>query len=352
MSEKNISVYQLAAALFLSRMFTFLLNIPVYQRPFPMASIVLSELASMLLGAAFLIFAAIFGGRRCPDNVKKIVSAVYIAVFTVFSVLTFCDFYRLFSGIVLENSGIIFFSMTLFAAAVYAAKSKIESVMRTGAVLAVVFAVSFAFIIISSVKKFNLSGFSFSAGGGYMLSAYLGGAEYIMFAVLSKKAKGNLKTASALFILCFAAVSAAAVVLTAGVLGNLAAFQAQPFFLLGAISEISIFTKFKALHSALFAFLAAFKLTLLLLCIDISYESAFFKKTGKKSFGVNAAFYLTTAAVILLSGAACFFNSFYKLLSAAAGNIIVIGALAVILPCVPAAFGKIIKGDRQGGTGV
>ncbi len=348
MNEKTISVYQLSAAMILSRVFSFLLNLPVYSQPLPIVSVLISELISAAVGAVIIIPSVLLADT---DNMlrseisSKTVNVLYILVFAAFAAITFFDSYKLFSGMVLEGAGIVFFGITIFAVVIYAAKCGIEGIMRTGTVIAVIFAVSFAFIIISSLDKISFTEFeAFTTKADYRLNTFLGSVEYIMFAVLINKAKGNAKASGGFFILASTAISFAAVVITACVLGNLAEYQSQPFFILSSISQISIFTRLKSIHSIMFALLAAFKLSLLFLCIRICCEKLVKDNETRNSMPKGAYVIMLSAAVV--SAAVCVFTRLYSSLDYFINNIFAAAVFGGIIPLARLIYLKIKGVDK------
>lgn len=347
MNEKSISVYQLSAALILSRVFTFLLNLPVYSQPLPIMNVLISELVSASVGAVIIIPSALLANTRITASsgiVGKTVNILYIAVFAAFAAVTFFDSYKLFSGMVLEGAGIVFFSITIFAAVIYAAKCGIEGIMRTGTVIAVIFAVSFAFIIISSLGKIDFTEFKTQyVNSDYRLNTFLGSAEYVVFAVLINRAKGNVKASAGIFILISTAISFAAVIITACVLGNLAEYQSQPFFILSSISQISIFTRLKSVHSIIFALLAAFKLSLLFLCMRICCERL--ERDNKKQNGMPKYAYIIMLSAAVISAAACVFTGLFSLLDYLINNLLAAAVFGGIIPLAELVYLK-IKGVK------
>lgn len=334
MDNKIISNYQLAIALFLSRIVGVLINLPTYTGKTPVLEIVVNELLCATIGFALLLPSVYLGNlskKQTVSIIDRIISLAYVVVLVGLLAVSFYDFYNFFAGNIFQTESVVFFVLTVFIVVVFATKSGLEAVMRTSTVVLVMFLISFCFITISSIKSIDISDFSFLGEKFNSLSVMkrYNLTEYILFAVLSQKAKGNKIVSASLFVSLTAIVSIIATILVSQVIGDYANYQSNPYYLLSSISELSIFTRLKSVHTAVFVFLFALKLSL----IAISADNAL-KRVFKKCKGKNLATYFYIGISIILSLLVCSFNTVLDFSNMLLENIYVLIAFVVVLPII------------------
>jgi len=183
-------------------------------------------------------------------RVEFLISGYFFVVAAV-TVLKLKDF---LVNAVYSGSGEVFISVTLILALIFSILSGIKGVVRGYNLVAVFFVLTFIFSVFGNIKQFTIPEVSFDFKK-VMYDAVTITAFSPEILIVKKVPQYILISNMALGV---------AFLLTTSVLGSVSVTDPYPFYTVGTLAKISVFSRLDAVHSALWVMMGYFKGALLL----------------------------------------------------------------------------------------
>ena len=320
--DNKISSWQLAALLVLSRIFAEATRFPVSTESFNMqrfAAVAAAKLAIVLLYVPILLFIRRHPGENLisfaagkSKALGWISGALFIIFLVLMEVLTLSKLQFYAAGTIFSDASSFLIVALPVLVCAYGAMKGIQAVARVGSAVA---AIMTAFIITVGLSVWRHADLTLlypafiEDGSAFFrdFTAEMGGnAEILIFPLLASEVREKPSRTVYVYIPAILVLIEAMYFLEAAVLGPYLAEVNFPFYILSALSDITVFQRLDGIDVVVWIMACIIKLSLFTLCI----KSVVSRLSGERAANITAALTLTAA-----SGLGLYVNTDPNLLS-------------------------------------
>lgn len=354
--NKTISVSQLFILLFLSRIFTTIINtIDMNKAPSPtnqlLAYFISGIILLLLLIPTYFLFKQ-NDKENIADVAKNknkyfgaIVSFLYAGLFFTICVSTILKLSKFLSSQIFNKSSSVLIIVAMMIVVLLAIYNKIEALARTSSIILFFFLIALGFIFISSSKNINLNNLLLNGGENSLnlidatLQSLYQNIDFVGFLFLIKTTNKNPTKKMWVYVLTVLAIIEAISFFIITVIGNYLYQKEYPFYALTTMSEMSIFERLDSIHMGIWVGIALVKITLFLL---LSVESLASMNGNKKQ---NKITYFLWGSLVLISIATSFNIENIDLIEKLIYNLVVFCCAVFVIPLIVFLFQKRSKSN-------